>query len=146
MKEYTYYKTAKKTAKENNLYFDEKEKRLFDIESLLNVLNELDIEEDVKKDIYNRIQSDIIKQLFLTDTYLFIHVDKWYCVNISMNFDVIHIYNKNNGNLLYKIATIKNIILNYGERSSIYGDEYNRNNINIKKGRFTPYQRIDIEI
>lgn len=124
-KEYKYYKTAKKTATENNLIFKDGNnccdaKMLFDLQ----LLNEMDISEKEKE----LIKNEIINNCSISNSTAFVIVpDKFETCHTTVDLMVQKVYNAKTYKRIYLIFAIKEIKYFHGERDSIYEKHYSLN-------------------
>lgn len=116
VKEYKIFKTAAKTAKENNLVFKDKE-NIFDF-SLLDAMEISDREKEHIKEHDLKYVSAAFKESFYGTKF-----DNFSaCIGSSLYY-VQKVFSATNGKIRYRIFTLAKIEHNTQERTCIY-DEY----------------------
>lgn len=123
VKDYKYYKTAKKTARENNLVIADglcgnTEKRIFDF----SLLDSVDISEQEKK----TIMSDAVQTVAAWQkTSLYGKIfDKFTACDGEANYYTTRVYNKTGRKRLYCIYTLVGLKHYHKERKSVYENNY----------------------
>ena len=138
IKTYDLYKTAKKTAKINNLAINEN--TLFDF-SFLDSLKE------IPAAAINAIMLDAMKTVkAYNKEQIYIDMpDQFTCFKAIVKYNVHRVFNKT-GKRLYNILEAAAIDFTYAERKSIYDFQYDENTINIKgnSGNFEPITDYEI--
>lgn len=148
---YNLFKTAKKTAKENNLQFVDgnrmtDQKLLFDFSNL----DGLDIP-DYEKEV---IKEECMQHCACGTSTAFVmyNKDNFETLHVIADFVYNGVFNEKTGKLLYRIFELKKIKYFHGERTTVYNQYFNENvtefetefRTNLKPNSF--YDSNDIEI
>lgn len=115
VKEYKIFKTAAKTAKENNLVFKNKE-NIFDF-SLLDSMEISDQEKEYIKEHDMKYISGAFKESFYGTDF----DDFSACIGKSL-YHVQKVFSKTSGKLKYRIFTLARIEHNTQERNSVWSE------------------------
>lgn len=126
IKEYALRKTAKETAKKNNLVYVNgnrmsDEKLLFDF----SFLETLDIPENEMETI--KAESRCNCSATNRTAFVLYDVDNWTLCNAIVDFNVHKVYSEKSGKLLYRIMEVKHVRYTHAERKSIYDVYYTEN-------------------
>lgn len=146
MKEYTYkyFKTAKKTAKENNLIISigtSGNKDLFDF-SLLDTMEISEEEKDVVKEYALKYASVAFRESWYGKQFNPFHV----CSGNAL-YHVKRIYSSNTGKLLYRIFILAKIKHISGTRNNVWEEYYKNKEYKADNGYCDPYyDNMDVEI
>lgn len=145
VKEYKLWKTAEKTAKENNLIYVNGNrmsdgKILFDF-SFLETLG-------IPKNEIEAIRDEATKNCSAADrtAFVFYNADDWTTCDAIVDFNVHKVYNEKSGKLLYKIMNVKHIKYTHAERKSIYDRYYTENVRKLDEDSRTDSPMNDYEI